>query len=73
MRPKLNVEWKKVLLVLLVMPLSACSMSHLKGGKEPSSDRRDNSSPKTTTAFSPSTDASKDILISKLTWFGNQS
>jgi hypothetical protein len=61
MKPKLNNEWKRVLVVLLLMPLSACSLSHLNGGAKPSSDSRNNSS-KTTTPFSPSSDARKDLL-----------
>ena len=62
MKPKLNHEWKRVLLVLLLMmPLCACRLSNLTGGTKSSSDRRNNSSSKTTTPFSPSSDASKDV------------
>lgn len=65
MRPRLNHEWKRDLIVLLVMLLSACNLSKLNSGTEPSLD---NSSSRTTTPFSPSSDAGKDVreAIAKL-------
>ncbi len=52
---RLNSKLTKVLFVLAVVPLSSCSLSQLKG---PSSST--NNLP-TTTAFSPSNDARKDL------------
>src|SRR5256885_15279145 len=60
--------WKMVLLILAILPLSACSMSRLKGGAESSSNSSGNDTSKSAIAFSPSSDASKDVreAIAKL-------
>ena len=57
---RLNSKWKKVLLALAVIPLSACNLSHLKGGSGSSSNSGGRPS-SATTAFSPSNDARKDL------------
>lgn len=70
MRLIIDSNWKKILLVFAVVPLSACSLLPSKGGTESSPDRSGNGSSTSTTAsaFSPSSDASKDVreAIAKL-------
>lgn len=64
MRLTLDSQWKKVLIVLAVVPLSACSLSQLKSGSAPSSKSGSGSSGTSSsaaTAFSPSSDARKDL------------
>jgi hypothetical protein len=58
---RLNSKWKKVLLVLAVVPLSACSLAKLKGGPESSSNGGGSRSSGSSSAFSPSSDARKDL------------
>ncbi len=59
MRLRLSPKWKRVLLVLALVPLTACSLSQLKSGPESSSNSGKSSG--TYTAFSPSNDARKDL------------
>ena len=59
MRLRLSPKWKRVLLVLALVPLTACSLSQLKSGPESSSNSGKSSG--TYTAFNPSNDARKDL------------
>jgi len=63
MRLMLNSSWKKVLVVLAVAPLTACSLSQLKAGRSSSNSGNGlpGKSSGTTSAFSPSSDARKDL------------
>ncbi len=56
MRLRLDSKLKKVLFVLAIVPLSSCSLSRLKGVPSSSSNNGN-----TTTSFSPSNDARKDL------------
>lgn len=58
---RLNSKWKKVLLVLAVVPLSACSLGQLKGSSGNSSTKGNEDTSKVGSAFSPSSDARKDV------------
>src|SRR5215475_5480829 len=51
----------RALLCLTALLMAGCSLSHLKGGPETSSDDKGKSSAKTASAFSPSSDARKDL------------
>ncbi len=57
---RLNSKWKKVLLALAVIPLSACNLSQLKGGPG-SSSKSSSKSSGSSSAFSPSNDARRDL------------
>src|SRR6266849_9349592 len=59
MRLRLDSKWKKLLIVLAVVSLTACSLSQSKSGSASSNSGGTSSS--TTTAFSPSSDARKDL------------
>ena len=59
MRLRLSPKWKRILLVVALVPLTACSLSQLKSGPESSSNSGKSSG--THTAFSPSNDARKDL------------
>jgi len=62
-RSTLNSNLKKALLVLAVVPLTACSLSQLKSSPASSNSGSGSSvtSSSTTSAFSPSSDARKDL------------
>ena len=64
---KRNAEWKRFLIVLALFPLSACSLAKLKGDP-PAPSKSGGGSSATSTAFRPSSDASKDVreAIAKL-------
>jgi hypothetical protein len=61
MRLTLDSQWKKVLFVLAVVPLTACSLAKLKGDPPASSNSGSSRSADTSTAFSPTSDARKDL------------
>lgn len=62
MRLRLNSKWNKTLFVLALVPLSACNLGHLKGGSGSSSTTGNDNPSKIVTAFSPSSDARKDVI-----------
>lgn len=61
MRLTRDSKWKEVLVVLTALLLTACSLGQLKGGSGSSSTTVNDSPSKIRTAFSPSSDARKDL------------
>jgi len=58
---KFDLRFRVALLFLTAILMVGCSLTPLKSGPASSSDGSGNGSSKTTTAFSPSNDARKDL------------
>src|SRR5262252_6851189 len=58
---KYDLKFHPALLCLITLLMAGCGLSYLKGNSETSSASNGKSSSKTATAFSPSSDARKDL------------